>query len=102
MDKLTWQAWGFGFVEMSTATESKQAIVALREPIGRLAPHGQRGEAQGGGLSRTFLTTSWEWVGHFDQNGRDVRGKVTAVLLAIGMRQGGSDFHYGKRCVQAG
>ena len=45
---------------------------------------------------------SWEWVGHFDQNGRDVRGKVTAVLLAIGMRPGGSDFHYGKRCVQAG
>ena len=31
MDKLTWQAWGFGFVEMSTAMESKQAIVALRE-----------------------------------------------------------------------
>jgi RNA recognition motif-containing protein len=31
MDKLTWQAWGFGFVEMSTAMESKQAIAALRE-----------------------------------------------------------------------
>ena len=45
---------------------------------------------------------SWEWVGHFDHNGRDVRGKVTAVLLAIGMRLEGSDFHYGKRCVQAG
>ena len=26
---------------------------------------------------------SWEWVGHFDQNGRDVRGKVTAVLLQL-------------------
>ena len=30
MDKFTWQSWGFGFVEMSTATESKQAIAALR------------------------------------------------------------------------
>jgi hypothetical protein len=27
---------------------------------------------------------SWEWVGDFDRNGRDVRGKVTAVPLAIG------------------
>ena len=102
MDKLTWQAWGFGFVEMSTAMESKQAIVALRSPIGRPAPHIQRGEAQGGGLSRTFLTTSRARVGHFDQNGMDVRGKATAVLLAIGMRQGGSDFHYGKQCARAG
>ena len=61
------QSWGFGFVEMSTAT-----------------------------------SPSWEWVGHFDHNGRDVRDKVTAVLLAIGMRLEGPDFHYGKRCVQAG
>lgn len=26
---FTWQSWGFGVVEMSTATESKQAIAAL-------------------------------------------------------------------------
>ena len=69
-----------------------------RGPIGRPAPHGQRGETQEGGLSRTFLTTSWERVGHFDQNGRD----VGAVLLAIGMSQGGSDIHYGKKCARAG
>ena len=31
MDKLTWQVWGFGSVEMSTTRESKQAIAALRE-----------------------------------------------------------------------
>jgi hypothetical protein len=49
-----------------------------------------------------FLMTSRERVGYFDQNGRDVRGKVTAVLLAIGRRQGGSDFHYGKHCARAG
>jgi hypothetical protein len=49
-----------------------------------------------------LLTTSWERVDHFDQNSRDVRGKATAVFLAIGMRQGGSDFHYGKQCARAG
>jgi RNA recognition motif-containing protein len=30
MDKFTGQSRGFGFVEMSTAMESKQAIAALR------------------------------------------------------------------------
>jgi RNA recognition motif-containing protein len=30
-NKFTWQSWGFGFVEMSTARESKEAIAALRE-----------------------------------------------------------------------
>jgi RNA recognition motif-containing protein len=30
-NKFTWQSWGFGFVEMSTARESKQAVAALRE-----------------------------------------------------------------------
>jgi len=30
-NKVTCQSWGFGFVEMSTARESKQAIAALRE-----------------------------------------------------------------------
>jgi cold-inducible RNA-binding protein len=30
MDKFSWQSWGFGFEEMSAATESKQAIAALR------------------------------------------------------------------------
>ena len=28
--QFTWQSWGFGFVAMSTATESKQALAALR------------------------------------------------------------------------
>jgi len=31
MDKLTWQVWGFGSVEMFMTRESKQAIAALRE-----------------------------------------------------------------------
>ena len=30
-NKVTCWSWGFGLVEMSTATESKQAIAALRE-----------------------------------------------------------------------
>jgi hypothetical protein len=49
MAQFTWQSWGFGFVEMSTATESKlQACLrgAVRDPIGTPTPHVQRGEAQ--------------------------------------------------------
>jgi RNA recognition motif-containing protein len=30
-NKFTWQSWGVGFVGMSTARESKQAIAALHE-----------------------------------------------------------------------
>jgi len=56
---------------VSTATESKQTLAALRGA-------------------------------HFDQNGRDVRGKATAVLLAIGISQRGFDFHYRKKYARAG
>jgi hypothetical protein len=54
-----------------------------RGTIERPAPHGQRGQAQGGGLSRMFLTTSRETVGHFDQNGRDVRGRSLQCFLQL-------------------
>jgi len=48
-----------------------------------------------------FLTTSRERVGLRPER-QGCQRQVTAVLLAIGRRQGGSDFHYGNQCAQAG
>jgi hypothetical protein len=37
-----------------------------------------------------FLTTSRETVGHFDQNGRDVRGRSLQCFLQLAGGRGGS------------
>lgn len=82
---------------MSTATEFKQVLAAL------CGAQLRRRRLTVNEARLNQLPTSWKTVGHFDQKGRDVRGKATIiVLLAIGMSQECSDFHYGKKCAQAG
>ncbi len=87
---------------MSTATRSKHVFVALRMTQLERRRHGQEDEPK----QRTFVDVSNDVLGMSRPTStitrRDVRGNVTAVLLAIGMRLEGPDFHYGKRCVQAG
>jgi RNA recognition motif-containing protein len=82
-NKFTWQSWGFGFVEMSTASESKQAIAALREDQlgGRcLTVNEARRKEEG------FRGCFYRRLGKgsvFDQNGRDVRGRSLQCFLQL-------------------